>query len=95
MVFEGLRIYQPANGIFIREATQDHMMGDIKIKKGTLVMTSSMSNHYNAEYFPEPTKYIPERWLDENGQIKTAKPFTWLTFSAGARSCIGKQLALS
>jgi cytochrome P450 len=23
------------------------------------------------------------------------KPFTWLTFSAGARSCLGKQLALT
>ena len=27
--------------------------------------------------------------------MKTPKPFTWLTFSAGPRSCLGKQLALT
>ncbi len=47
VVHEGLRIYQPANGIFIREATQDHMLGNIKIPKSTLIMISSLSNHYN------------------------------------------------
>jgi|JI10StandDraft_1071094.scaffolds.fasta_scaffold528259_2 cytochrome P450 len=54
-VHEALRLYQPANGIFIREATQDHMLGDIKVTKGTLIMTSSMTNHYNPNNFENPT----------------------------------------
>lgn len=47
VIHECLRLYQPANGIFIREATEDHMLDDIKILKGTLIMVSSLSNHYN------------------------------------------------
>lgn len=95
VIHECLRIYQPANGIFIREATQDHMLGDLKILKGTLIMISSLSNHYNAAHFENPTEFRPERWLGEDGKLKNPKPFSWLTFSAGPRSCIGKQLALS
>lgn len=94
VVHEALRLYQPANGIFLREATHDHMLADIQVLKGTIVMTSSLSNHYNPDHFPEPLQFRPERWLGQDGQLQTPKPFTWLTFSAGARSCIGKQLAL-
>jgi cytochrome P450 len=94
VIHECLRIYQPANGIFIREATNDHMLGDLKIKKGTLIMISSLTNHYNDENFENASEFRPERWLNEEGVLKTVKPFTWLTFSAGQRSCLGKQLAL-
>lgn len=55
VIHESMRIYQPANGIFIREATTDHMLGDVKVLKGTLLMLSSLSNHYNPEYFENPT----------------------------------------
>lgn len=58
-------------------------------------MTSSISNHYNAENFENPTEFRPERWLGQGKNLKMPKPFTWLTFSAGARSCLGKQLALT
>lgn len=55
VIHESLRIYQPANGIFIREATKDHLLGDLKILKGTMIMISSLSNHYNPEHFENPT----------------------------------------
>ena len=93
VIHETMRYYQPANGIFFREAMEDHMLGDIKIFKGTLLFTSSMTNHYNEANFPQPFEFKPERWLKEDGSFNTPKPYTWLTFSAGPRSCIGKQLA--
>lgn len=57
-------------------------------------MISSLTNHYNPDNFQNPLEFKPERWMGE-GVLKNPKPFTWLTFSAGARSCIGKQLALT
>lgn len=56
-------------------------------------MTSSLTNHYNLQNFEDPYVFKPERWMGDNC-LKSPQPFTWLTFSAGARSCIGKQLAL-
>ncbi|KAH8195130.1 hypothetical protein TruAng_010713 [Truncatella angustata] len=45
--------------------------------------------HYNAEYFPEPTKFKPERFLND------AVPRPWFrSFSRGARACLGQNLAM-
>lgn len=93
VVHEAMRYFQPANGLLFREATHDHYLADIKIKKGTLLNTSSLTNHYDAHYFPQPSEFKPERWLKEDGSFNAPKPYTWLTFSAGPRSCIGKQVA--
>jgi|694.fasta_scaffold74571_2 cytochrome P450 len=41
------------------------MLGNIKVTKGTLVMTSSMTNHYNPDNFENPTEFKPERWMGE------------------------------
>jgi cytochrome P450 len=40
--------------------------------------------------FPQADKYIPERWLGEEG--KALQPY-FLAFSAGARGCIGRNIS--
>ena len=91
---ETLRIYQPANGIFFREAQYDHYLNDVPIKKGTVMALSSLSCHYNEKNFENPFEFIPERWeKGEGNNIMVPKPYSWLPFSAGARSCIGQHLA--
>lgn len=42
----------------------------------------------NPEYFDEPEKFKPERFLDEQS------PFTFLPFSAGPRNCPGNEKTL-
>lgn len=44
--------------------------------------------HRNENLFPDPEKFIPERFLDENNLSKFS--FGYLPFSAGYRNCIGK-----
>lgn len=44
--------------------------------------------HYDPEYFPEPQKFNPERFSDENR--KKIPPFSYLPFGQGPRNCIGR-----
>lgn len=53
----------------------------------------------DATYFPQPDAFLPERWLHEGQGMgipsgKEAHPFIFLPFGFGARSCIGKRLAM-
>jgi cytochrome P450 family 49 subfamily A len=45
-------------------------------------------------YFPEPSKFIPERWLknDKESQ-KDIHRFVSLPFGYGRRTCIGRRFA--
>ncbi|KAF2894714.1 hypothetical protein ILUMI_11459 [Ignelater luminosus] len=50
------------------------------------------SLHRDPKYFPNPDKFDPERFNDENKQ--TIVPFTYLPFGTGPRNCIGSRFAL-
>ena len=50
-----------------------------------------MGNHHSEKYFKDPKVFRPERWEKECNEIP---PFVCGGFSAGARSCIGKHLAM-
>lgn len=44
--------------------------------------------HYDPQYFPEPQKYLPERFSDENRN--KIPPYAYIPFGQGPRNCIGK-----
>ena len=54
-------------------------------------MTGNQVSCNLPEYFSEPNKFIPERWLNK-GQNRN-HPFLLLPFGHGPRSCIGRRLA--
>ena len=52
----------------------------------TIVSTSAVFVHTNPDVFPDPERFIPERWLQQDSQNLDA----WLVpFSKGPRSCLG------
>jgi len=48
--------------------------------------------HRDPQYYPNPDKFDPERFSDKNKS--NIKPFTFMPFGVGPRSCIGSRFAL-
>ncbi|XP_037909969.1 probable cytochrome P450 9f2 [Hermetia illucens] len=64
----------------------------VKLNRGDIVSIPIVGLHHNPDYFPEPDKFIPERFSDENRN--NIKPLTYLPFGIGPRGCIGSRFAL-
>jgi len=93
-VKETLRLHSPAIGIFERVATKDNMLGKIKVKKGTVVLAYITNGAFRDDYFKDPEKFDPERWIGEGEGNKLKDGFSYLPFWAGPRNCLGQHLAL-
>lgn len=93
VVSETLRMYPPASRLE-RSAIEDCVLGDtnIKITKGTTIGIPIFAMHHDPTYFPDPDKFDPERFSDEN--VGSIQPYTYLPFGAGPRNCIGMRFAL-
>ncbi|XP_069084097.1 thromboxane-A synthase [Pleurodeles waltl] len=87
---ESLRMYPPAFR-FAREAAKDCTVGGQRIPAGTVIEIPVGYIHHNPEYWPEPERFIPERFT-ANAK-KNRHPFVYLPFGAGPRGCIGVKLA--
>ncbi|CAG7729411.1 unnamed protein product, partial [Allacma fusca] len=61
------------------------------IKKGWTVLFPNHSIHRNEKYWPEPHKYIPERFMPENKD--KFNPYAFMSFGQGPRNCIGSRFA--
>ncbi|RNA07005.1 cholesterol 24-hydroxylase-like [Brachionus plicatilis] len=60
------------------------------IPVGSNIQTSSYVSGNCEEFFPNPTHFIPERFLCEKDEIKN---YTYFPFSLGPRNCIGQNFA--
>lgn len=69
MINETLRIAGPAPVLLIRVATEDHTLGNLKIKKGTFINTCVGANSIREDIFPSALKWDPERFLQKKLDI--------------------------
>lgn len=72
-------------------ATCDFELNGHLIRKRTQIVSLLRAVHHDSEYFPQPERFLPERFLDQDGQIKQIKEF--MPFSLGKRACLGEALA--
>lgn len=47
-------------------------------------------NSYDTKFFPEPRKFAPERWLQDEETV-AAMDHVFMPFAAGTRGCLGMQ----
>lgn len=61
---------------------------EIVLEPGLQVHIPVQGIHHDPEYYPDPEKFDPERFNDENKSKRPA--FAYLAFGDGPRNCIGK-----
>ncbi|RYP85423.1 hypothetical protein DL769_000976 [Monosporascus sp. CRB-8-3] len=63
------------------------------IPRGTPIGMTSVHVHLNEDIFPDAEKFMPERWLDENGQRRRDLEKYLMAYSRGSRMCQGINFA--
>ena len=64
----------------------------VYLKPGDIIWLPSNGIHYDPKYWPNPHKFDPERFSDENKHA--IQPYTYFPFGLGPRNCIGSRFAL-
>jgi cytochrome P450 len=97
---EAMRLAPSVTGAQWREVqTGGAIIDGQHIPAGYDVGTGTYALHHNADYFPEPFSFKPERWLvDEvqsQGSLDSVRvsESAFAPFSTGPRGCAGKNLA--
>ncbi|XP_062181530.1 abscisic acid 8'-hydroxylase 4-like isoform X2 [Phragmites australis] len=72
---------------FPRVALQDCQVAGFHIKKGWIVNVDARSLHYDPAIYDNPTVFDPWRFNED------IKPYSFLVFGAGGRTCLGMNLA--
>lgn len=95
VVSETLRMWTPFP-VFDRLCTKTLEYDDGQLKhtfeKGTALWLNVAGIHNNPKYYPNPRKFDPERFNEENR--RKINPDTYLAFGSGPRACIGSRFAL-
>jgi cytochrome P450 len=87
---ESMRLYPPAWAMG-REVLEDVRIGPYVLPKGTMVFFSQYIVHRDVRWFPEPERFVPERFTAEG---KARRPrFAYFPFGGGGRQCIGESFA--
>ncbi|KAJ9086715.1 hypothetical protein DSO57_1000972 [Entomophthora muscae] len=94
VIKETLRMYPPSAILALRIATKDTTICGYDIPKGTGIIPDVFAMQNDPEYWPEPNKFIPSRFLDAHGKPLEKLPGPWLPFSGGERTCLGLGFSL-
>lgn len=84
----------PPFGNLIRVVSKDYKVPGTNqvLEKGTGIWVPIFGLHRDPEYFPDPERFDPDRFLPE--EIKNRNPAVYMPFGDGPRQCIGIRFAM-
>jgi len=93
---EAIRLFPSVVGIprravtdtVLKVPTKQGTALDLAVKKTQVIFLDFISINYNDRYYPNPTQFLPERWLEP-----AIEP--GVNFSSGPRVCIGRKFAMT
>ncbi|KAH8343891.1 hypothetical protein KR084_001395 [Drosophila pseudotakahashii] len=84
-----------------RVLSRDAILSGYQVPAGTYVSIVPLNALTRDEYFPQASKFLPERWLRSPknseskcpaNELKSTNPFVFLPFGFGPRMCVGKRI---
>jgi cytochrome P450 len=92
VVQETLRLYPPA-WAQQRSTLVDMEYEGYAFPRGSVITISTWALHRHPKHWPDPDAFMPERFSKD--AVARRHPYAHLPFGAGARTCIGRHLALA
>ena len=96
VIKETLRLYPPASST--RGGEPGYVLPGPKglgfPTDGLFIWSNAYTIQRDPAYWPEPDKFIPERWLVEEGHRLYPVKGAFRPFEFGPRNCIGQELAM-
>jgi len=89
---EALRLHPPLI-LLLRVAKEDLEVEGYAIHEGQMVGASPAVSNRIAEDFPDPDRFVPDRYVDPNEEDRQ-NPWTWIPFGAGRHRCVGQAFAM-
>ena len=90
VITESMRLYPPA-WIIGRRAIGEYAVGGYVLPPRSILLMSPYVLQRDGRFFPEPDRFVPERWTPEFKQA--LPPFAYFPFGGGTRRCIGESFA--
>lgn len=87
---ESLRLY-PSVPLLARQISEDIKMGEHVLPQGSLIAIDVHATHRLPHIYPEPDRFLPERFSAENS--KNRQPCDFIPFASGPRLCLGYKYA--
>ncbi|KZT38154.1 cytochrome P450 [Sistotremastrum suecicum HHB10207 ss-3] len=90
---EGLRLYSAAPAMLERVVPigKDFAVHNVAIPGDTIVGSQAWSSHRRPEIFPQPEKFMPERWLPGAETEEMLAHF--MPYGYGSRNCAGQNMS--
>lgn len=92
LIHEVFRINPIAPIVAPHRCSQDTTFDGYFVPKDTLLFMSLWSLLHDEKHFPEPEKFKPERFLNEEGKFDKSSP-NMINFGMGRRACAGDFVA--
>jgi cytochrome P450 len=88
VIKESMRVLTTVPTLFMRVCADAATVGGFAVPKNSNVIISPLAAHHDPTLYPEPERFLPDRWLNI-----TPSAYEYLPFGVGSRNCIGMLFA--